>query len=36
MSTRAAARMQALRDMIVPSETGRHQASSNTDAEAPT
>ena len=26
MNTRAAARMQALCDMIVPSETGRHQA----------
>jgi hypothetical protein len=36
MSTHAAARVQALRDMIVPSETGRHQASSTTDAEAPT
>jgi hypothetical protein len=36
MSARAGARVQALRDMIVPSETGRHQASSNTDAEAPT
>jgi hypothetical protein len=36
MSARAAARVQALRDMIVPSETGRYQASSNTDAEAPT
>ena len=36
MNTRAAARMQALCDMIVPSETGRYQASSNTDAEAPT
>jgi hypothetical protein len=35
MSRRAAARVQ-VRDMIVPSETGGHQASSNTDAEAPT
>jgi hypothetical protein len=35
MSTRATVRVQ-VRDMIVPSETGRHQASSNTDAEAPT
>ena len=36
MTTRAAAPMQGLRDMIVPSETGCHQASCNTDAEAPT
>ena len=35
-TTRAAAPMQGLRDMIVPSETGRLQASCNTDAEAPT